>query len=193
MPTLVYPHADYRDSFLRGAAEFDAEGRLDSTYAEFLGYDLDLLTRDFDGFVAALLKLADRERLPKGWFPDRVHWLVDGEEYIGQSSIRPELGTMYLITYGGHIGYSVRPSKRRQGYGKRILALTLDQARRNGLERVLVTCDEDNIASRKVIEANGGRFERCMKMDPDIIRAEGRDPARPLSKRRYWIQLNSDR
>jgi predicted acetyltransferase len=189
MPTLVQPSTQYQESFLCGAAEFKAEGRLDSTYAAFLGYDLSLLKRDFSGFVAALLKLFDPDRLPRGWFPDRVLWLIEADEYIGQASIRPELGTMYLITYGGHIGYSIRPSKRRVGYGRSILSLTLAQARAMGLKRVLITCDADNIASKKIIEANGGRFERRMDMDADIIRAEGRDPEVPLAKLRYWIPL----
>ena len=189
MPVLVQPSPAYRETFLQGAAEFAAEGRLDSTYAAFLGYDYNLLERDFSGFVEALLKLHDLDRLPAGWFPDRVLWLVEAEEYLGQASIRPELGSMYLITYGGHIGYSIRPARRRRGYGTAILGLALEEARRMGLKRVLVTCDADNTASKKIIEANGGRFERSMDMDADIIKAEGRDPGAPLSKLRYWIPL----
>ena len=69
MPVLVQPSPAYRETFLQGAAEFAAEGRLDSTYAAFLGYDLNLLERDFIGFVEALLKLHDLDRLPAGWFP----------------------------------------------------------------------------------------------------------------------------
>ena len=189
MPVLVQPSPAYRDTFLQGAAEFAAEGRLDSTYAQFLGYDLKLLERDFAGYVEALLKLHDPDRLPAGWFPDQVLWLVEADEYLGQASVRPELGTMYLITYGGHIGYSIRPTRRRRGYGTAILALALDAARDMGLKRVLVTCDADNTASKKIIEANGGRFERRMDMDADIIKAEGRDPGMPLAKLRYWIPL----
>jgi len=118
-----------------------------------------------------------------------VFWLVDDGEFIGQSSIRPDLCTPYLLTYGGHIGYSIRPSQRRLGYGTTILALTLDAARTMELKRVLVTCDSDNTGSRKIIEHNGGQFESAMSMTARILRAEGRKSSHPTDKLRYWIDL----
>jgi predicted acetyltransferase len=60
---------------------------------------------------------------------------------------------------GGHIGYDVRPSARRRGHATAMLRAALPVARGLGIESALVTCDEDNVASRKVIEANGGVFE----------------------------------
>ena len=138
------PSVLYRDSFLEGAAEFSSEGRFDSTYALSLGYDRDALADHFPQFVRDLRALADATSLPTR-YPDRVLWLVHDGEYIGQTSIRPELCTPYLLTYGGHIGYSIRPSRRGRGYGKAILALTLVASRELGLRRVLVTCDSDNI------------------------------------------------
>jgi predicted acetyltransferase len=189
MIDLVTPSLRYRDSFLAGAAEFHSLGRLDSTYATYLGFDLARLKWDFNRFVEKVIDLADRVHLPDGWHPDHVHWLIHDDEYIGQSSIRPDLGTMYLITYGGHIGYSIRPERRQRGYGQRILGLTLKKAREVGLAKVLITCDEDNIASKKIIEANGGVFEQAMIMDADILTAEGRAPDQPVAKLRYWIDL----
>ena len=186
---LTPPAEQWRETFLQGAAEFHAEGRLDSTYAGFLGYTLRSLQVEFSRFIRDLNNLWDPSKLPSGWCPDRVLWLIDGEEYIGQISIRPELGTTYLITYGGHIGYSIRPSKRRRGYGQKILAMALAEARKLGLASVLVTCDSDNTASRKIIERNGGRFESALKMVPKIARAEGRQTESPVQKMRYWIQL----
>ena len=124
---------------------------------------------------------------------DRVLWLVDGEEYIGQASIRPELCTDYLITYGGHIGYSIRPSRRRRGYGKEILGLTLGIAAGMDLERVLVTCDSDNFGSKKIIEHNGGVFEYSMKMTGRAFRVEGRSSNSEVEKLRYWIDLPNGR
>ncbi|MBI2504446.1 MAG: GNAT family N-acetyltransferase [Candidatus Latescibacteria bacterium] len=186
---LARPSAAYRDSFLSGAAEFYAEGRPDSTYAEFLGYDLVSLERHFADFVRDLLELDSDTSLPRGWQPDRVFWLIGQGEYLGQTSIRPQLSSRYLLTYGGHIGYSIRPSRRRQGYGTRILALALEQARLLGLQRVLVTCNSDNLPSKKIIEHNGGRFESSMVMPAHLLRAEGRPGKGRVDKLRYWIEL----
>ncbi|MFH1567843.1 MAG: GNAT family N-acetyltransferase [Gemmatimonadota bacterium] len=186
---LEVPSERCEASFLEGAAEFAAEGRLDSTYAGFLGYDLARLQREFPTFVWDLCRLGQRQRLRSTGYQDRVLWLVDGGQYIGQTSIRPELNTPYLITYGGHIGYSIRPSRRRRGYGRRILALALEKAAAMGMERALVTCDADNQASRRIIEANGGRFESAMAMTRDVLRAEGRTSAEAMDKLRYWIEL----
>lgn len=82
----------------------------------------------------------------------------------------------YLAEYGGHIGYSVRPDERRKGYAKWMLAHVLPEARKIGLDRVLVTCDDDNEGSSRTIEANGGVFERKTELEGDILR-------------RYWIDL----
>jgi len=188
MQSLVSPSVLYRGSFLEGAAEFLAEGRFDSTYARSLGYDSDALADQFPRFVRDLKALADTTGLQVR-YPDRVLWLVHDGEYIGQTSIRPELSTPYLLTYGGHIGYSIRPSRRCRGYGKAILALTLGVSQEMGMRRVLVTCDSDNMGSRKIIEYNGGQFESAMAMPSQAFRAEGRKPAPRIEKLRYWIDL----
>ena len=140
-------------------------------------------------FVHELRGLSTQARVNAGWYLDYVYWLVDEGEYIGQASVRPELHTPYLLTYGGHIGYSIRPSKRRRGYGKHILALALNRAPSIDLYRVLVTCDADNIGSRKIIEHNGGVFESAIPMTRNTLRAEGRTGDKPMEKLRYWIDL----
>ena len=78
----------------------------------------------------------------------------------------------------GHIGYEIRPSKRRQGYDTKILRLGLEKARELDLHRVLVTCDEDNIGSKKIIEHNGGMFENAIEIEGDTVK-----------KLRYWIVI----
>ena len=191
MCSLTLPSERYEESFLRGAAEFADQNRLDSTYAVHLGYDLPSLKRNFGRFVRDLLALGEGSRGSKGWYVDRVLWLIDEEEYIGQTSIRPMLCTDYLITYGGHVGYSIRPSRRRCGYGKMILNLALAESRSMNLGKVMVTCDSDNTASKKIIEGNGGRFESAMKMDSKAFRAEGRQPHNQVKKLRYWIDLGT--
>ena len=189
MPTskksfLDSPSERYQDSFLEGAGEFLAEGRLDSTYAEFLSYDLPRLQRQFGSFVRDLRELGNGR---KNGYRDCVLWLIDDVDYVGQISIRAELGTVYLMTYGGHIGYSIRPSRRRRGYGEIILALGLEKCPNMALTMVLLTCDSDNLASKKIIERNGGRFESAMNMDAEALRSEGREADAPVQKLRYWI------
>ena len=94
---------------------------------------------------------------------------------VGMIDLRHRLND-FLAEYGGHIGYSVRPDERRKGYAKRMLALVLEEARGRGISRVLITCDDDNVASARTIEANGGVFERTACLDGEVLR-------------RYWIEL----
>ena len=60
----------------------------------------------------------------------------------------------YLLTYGGHIGYSVRPAERQHGYATQMLRLTLEKAREHGIEKVRICCDHYNVASAKTIRAH---------------------------------------
>ena len=102
--------------------------------------------------------------------PQTTLWWVDEEdEYIGRVAIRHRL-TEPLREFGGHIGYDVRSSRRLQGHATAMLAASLPFARALGIEQALVTCDHDNVGSRKVIEANGGV--------PDMPNAV---------KLRYWV------
>lgn len=90
---------------------------------------------------------------------------------IGISDIR--LGTnAFILTFAGQIGYSVRPSQRRKGYASQLLRLTLEQAAAHGFRQVLLTCNEPNIASAKVIEKNGGILEKIIPHPgfPDVRR-----------------------
>jgi predicted acetyltransferase len=85
----------------------------------------------------------------------------------------------YLEKYAGHIGYSVRPSERRKGYAKRMLREGLVFCRSIGLERVLISCDFDNEASRRTILANGGVYESTVY-----------EPDENIDLQRYWIGLS---
>jgi predicted acetyltransferase len=111
--------------------------------------------------------------------PDWVHctyrWMVDGDRLLGAIALRHRLNEL-LADVGGHIGYSVRPSERRKGLAGWALRLTLDEARKLGIDRVLITCRVTNVASARTIERAGGVFED--------VRGPGDDQVR-----RYWITL----
>ena len=92
-------------------------------------------------------------------------------------SLRHQLND-YLALHGGHIGFPVRPAFRRQGYATEILRQSLVLARSYGLDRVLLTCDDDNVGSAAVIEACGGEIER-------VVPGHESDDGVPF--RRYWI------
>lgn len=100
-------------------------------------------------------------------------------QIVGRVSIRHELNA-YLAEVGGHIGYAVRPGFRRRGYATAIMRQSLEVASSIGLERVLVTCDGDNVGSVKVIETCGGVLESL---------AADRDGSVP--KRRYWVEIGA--
>ncbi len=171
---LSKPDVIYKESFIEGVREFQQEGRM-------LNYPIRSMQDDFTAFLRRLAEQEDRTKLSPDRVPSTEFWLIEGDEthgiYIGTLSLRHELND-YLTRIGGHIGYQIRPSKRRQGYGTTLLCLGLEKARDIGLTRVLVTCDENNIGSKKVIEGNGGRFENALPV------AGG-----PVKKLRYWIEL----
>jgi predicted acetyltransferase len=95
---------------------------------------------------------------PAGFVPSTTLWWVSDNEYLGRIAIRHRL-TPRLRDYGGHIGYDIRPSARRHGHATAMLAAALPAAHALGIDPALITCDEDNIASRKIIETNGGTLE----------------------------------
>ncbi len=133
-----------------------------------------------DNFGNFLLEL-EKNKVIKLDNPNRVNQttyiLVDSNNHIyGGTNIRHELNEG-LFTHGGHIGYLVRPSERKKGYGTILLKLALEKCKLLKIDKVLVTCREDNIGSARVIMNNGGIYENSMK-NPDDNKMY----------RRYWIQ-----
>ena len=127
--------------------------------------------------VEALDGWSRGEGLKEGWVPCTTSFLWDGESLLGVVNLRHSLNKD-LLEFGGNVGYSVRPSFRRQGHGTRLLAAAIDQARELGLDRILVTSDPANKASIKVIERNNGVF-----YDEYFNEKFGE------MARRYWISL----
>lgn len=132
----------------------------------------------FADYVELLNAQARGERLPDGWIPSLTFFGFVGQTIVGRLQLRRHLND-FLRSLGGHIGYVVLPAFRRRGYAKAMLQQGLGLARSLDLERVLITCDENNVASIRTIEGAGGALE-------DIVPAGEGMPR----KRRYWIRLS---
>jgi predicted acetyltransferase len=165
---LVWPAAQYLSGYvhalqqdwspdnLRPQAAADELARIARDPARFLSEQVD---RDAKG---PPVDLPDGSTVPR--LPGYSQWMWDGE-FCGSIGFRWQPGTTELTPHClGHIGYSVVPWKRQRGYATRALELLLPQARDEGLAYVELTTDADNIASKRVIEANGGQvIERFHK------------------------------
>lgn len=167
---LVIPDAARHQEWLEMADEFDGV-RIDGGALESVSVrDL----RDPDRFATWVRLLLDNERgknLPEGFVPSSTRWIAEDGRLVGFVSIRHQLND-WLREAGGHIGYAVRASARNRGIATAAAALALEECRRRGVTRVLITCDVDNGASATVIEHNGGVLED--------VRG---------GKRRYWVTL----
>ena len=119
--------------------------------------------------------------LPSGYVPASTFWLVENDEFIGIGSIRHRL-TESLERFGGHIGYAIRCDKWGMGYGTVQLNLLLKEAAILGIKRTLITCDESNIASARVIEKNGGVYQDTID---NII------DDKPRRTKRYWASTSN--
>jgi len=169
-PHLAPPSVDQHASFLAALAEYHAEGRHAelpgdrlADPAEFALY-VAALSADVERpgesavYVAALNDVAP-ETWPGGCVPQSTFWWVAGDEYVGRLALRHRL-TPHLLVEGGNIGFEVRPSARGRGHATAMLAAALPLAAGLGIALAYLDCDEDNTASRRVIESNGGRLER---------------------------------
>ncbi len=164
---LTPPTPEFEDSWLAGLLEFDEEGRKGFWLVPHRPENIqEYMQRTKDN--------SEGKNLTPGWVPATTYWLIDDAgEFVAHVNIRHELNDGFKIR-GGHIGYAVRPSARRKGYGSKMLELALEKAREMGLEKVLVTCDDDNLASIKIIEKNGGIFQDVVMVENELVR-------------RYWI------
>jgi predicted acetyltransferase len=171
---LISPSSNYKVSFLQALEEYQKE-KSQTFNRDLLLLNIEALTKDFSLYVNKVLDESQGKNLPEGYVSHTTYWLVDNKEFIGRVDIRHVL-TETLLREGGHIGYDIRPTKRNQGYGKKTLELALPKAKALGITKVLITCHETNIPSKRIIEANGGVLENSVSM------GEGKP-----KKLRYWI------
>lgn len=169
---LSVPSAKFKYSYLSYIKEVVEND------AEVVPFVLNTPVDDFDALLKELDGYTRGENMQPGFVPHTTYWLVENDkEVVGATNIRHEL-TEKLKVEGGHIGYGIRPSSRGKGYGTAILELALPKAKQLGLERVLVTCDKDNIRSAKVILRNGGELS-------SEVYSEDKQATFQL----YWIDL----
>jgi predicted acetyltransferase len=166
MPELHRPSVRARRSFLAAVTEFRSEGRGGATDNTMIGDEIRRFAGSWtatpDGFSNYVEWLVAQARedwpRPEGYVPSTTLWWIEDDEYLGRIALRHRL-TPQLLEVGGHIGYDVRPSARRHGHGTAMLRDALPIASTLGIESALLTCDADNVGSRKVIERNGGVLE----------------------------------
>ena len=127
--------------------------------------------------VENLARMSRGEGLPDGWVPGTTSFLFHEGEILGVSNLRHRL-TGQLLRFGGHVGFSVKPSARCRGHATRLLEGAKALARGKGINRLLLTCNAENVASARVIEKCGGVLE-----DETYLEDTGK------LVRRYWIAL----
>jgi predicted acetyltransferase len=173
VPELTSPTSRLRPSWLASNREWAGQ------HQDGSGLHEDDDTKTVQGFAAWVGRLTREGDVSVPLAPGRVHatywWITEGEEYLGAITLRHTLND-FLLDAGGHIGYSVRPSARGRGLAAWAVGEVLGRARSLGLGRVLITCADDNLASARTIERNGGVLE-------DV-----RDTVLGRT-RRYWIEL----
>lgn len=141
------------------------------SFEEFLEIVWKDVTANPDGVNSHLFFLVERP------WASEASWRVEDERILWAIQVRHSIDHPRLIEVGGHIGYGVRPSERGKWYATEMLRFSLLEAKKLWLEKVLITCLDDNIPSAKVIENNGGVFERYAYRDEKKYR-------------RYWITLS---
>lgn len=122
--------------------------------------------------------ISNIETCPKDKVPSNVYIAVrlNDNRIVGIIDLRHHINHPILSTWGGHIGYYVRPCERKKGYATEMLRQNLLNCNRLGIDKVLITCNVDNYASERTIIANGGIFEREIEVDGEMMK-------------RFWITL----
>lgn len=168
---LVKPDLSYTDEIIKYKEESLAESPLINGSA-----GLDRFS-SIEDWLEELNKRSCEDTVPKGLVPSSTYLGVrEKDNYIvGMIDIRHYLNE-YLTQVGGHIGYGVRKTERNKGYAKQMLKLALEKCKELKIKKVLITCDEDNIASEKVILSANAKLQ-------DIRNVDGEN------KKRFWIEL----
>lgn len=167
LPTPEYEEKlmDYKREFIENGDSMDGSAGLNNA-------------ETFEEWYSAFLDNLKEETVRKGLVPATTYMAIstDNGRLIGMIDIRHRLND-YLLNYGGHIGYSIRKSERKQGYATEMLALALKECTKLNIKKVLITCDKENIASVKTMINNGAKLENEIPEGNRITQ-------------RYWITLD---
>lgn len=144
---LVEPNKEYQKSFEKYALAYKYKN--DAHY--FNKYKKAL--ENFQGYLKDLSNYSNGNDLPSGEVATSTFWLICEREVVGVVRIRHQ-----DVECAGHIGYDISPNCRKKGYGNQILKLVLEKATKIGIEELVVTCNIDNVASKKIIENNNGKL-----------------------------------
>lgn len=168
---LIKPNLSYADEIIKYKEESLKENPLINGSAGLNRFS------SIEDWLEELKKRSSEATVPEGLVPSSTYLGVrEKDNYIvGMIDIRHYLNE-YLTQVGGNIGYSVRKTERNKGYAKQILKLALEKCKELKIKKVLITCDEDNIASEKVILSTNAKFEDIRCIDGE-------------NKKRFWIDL----
>ena len=168
---LIKPDLSYADEIIKYKEEALKENPLINGSAGLNRFS------SIEDWLEELKKRSSEATVPEGLVPSSTYLGVrEKDNYIvGMIDIRHYLNE-YLTQVGGNIGYSIRKTERNKGYAKQMLKLALEKCKELKMKKVLITCDEDNIASEKVILSANAKFE-------DIRNVDGEN------KKRFWIEL----
>jgi predicted acetyltransferase len=170
---LVHPSKKYENQafkyiqeFLEHNSEINGTGGLNR-------YD------NYDEWLQKIEKDLDIPNIPEDRVPANTYFLIrlSDDRIIGMINIRHRLNE-FMLNEGGHIGYSIRPTERKKGYGTLLLSLGLQKCKELNLKEILITCDKINIASSKVIQNNNG-----------VLENEVFSETYSQMIQRYWINL----
>lgn len=177
MLRLVEPNEKYFDQYRKAYQESlkkIKEGIIKSHNLMFENLDeIDLIEK--------VKRNRDETKLKPGYVPQFTYFLVDGDTFLGEIHLRTKLNEK-LLKRSGHIGYGINPLYWKKGYGTKILQLGIKKIKELGVkDRLLLTCDDDNVGSFKIIENNGGILENTTTV---IENGE------TFITRRYWINID---
>ena len=168
---LIFPNKEHKEEWYRIVKEIEDRNERITPYA------LKGESEDYDSYLKNAENNSKGLNLEKDRVPSDIYFLVKENEnrILGAIDIRYSLND-YLYNFGGHIGYGIRPSERKKGYAAIMLGLALNKVRDLGLDKVLITCNKENIGSAKTIIKNGGILENEVVEGNTLIQ-------------RYWIEL----
>lgn len=170
---LIRPTAEYSEQIMEYRKEFIAAGN------SMDGCGPLREARNAEDYLRLCREHDDPATVPKHLVPATQFLFIrkSDDRLVGMIQIRRKFND-YLARFGGHIGYSVRPNERRKGYATEMLRMTLPKCRELGLDKVMITCIEDNIGSEKTILANGG-----------VYYSTEYEPIECENIKRFWILL----